>query len=380
VAVVDAGRLGEQTTAHGEGNLLASDKTPGPELDLALASLDLWHVLAADLSEELGPRFPSLEYQRKGALVAVTRDDAVPSLRALVTSQRESGVEVHDLDPAEAAELEPDLTPSLTGGAYYPRDAQLHPVVAAQALAASARRAGVMVGEGWEVRAGIVGKNGRVSGVATSRGDIPAGNVVVAAGPWSGEVARRLGARLAVQPRRGAVLVTTPMPPRVRHKVYDGDYVGATQSPAVGLQVSAVVESTRAGTVLVGSSREQVGFDSRVPAGVYAQIARRAAGLFPFLAEVAVMRAYSGWRPYVPDHLPVIGPAPGREGLWFATGHEGAGIGLAPATAAMMAALLLGGSAPVDPAPFHPGRPGLAEVGGVGGVGGLAGQAGGGGR
>ena len=83
---------------------------------------------------------------------------------------------------------------------------------------------------------------------------------------------------------------------------------------------------------------------------------RRAIGIFPFLRRVNVIRAYTGYRPACADHLPVIGPDLSVAGLYHATGHEGAGIGLAPATAELLAALIEGTATMVDPAPFSPGR------------------------
>jgi len=71
---------------------------------------------------------------------------------------------------------------------------------------------------------------------------------------------------------------------------------------------------------------------------------------------VRAIRAYTGYRPACADHLPVIGPDPLVAGLYHATGHEGAGIGLAPATAELLTALIDHAPPPVDPAPFSPGR------------------------
>jgi glycine/D-amino acid oxidase-like deaminating enzyme len=183
--------------------------------------------------------------------------------------------------------------------------------------------------------------------------------VLIAAGPWSGTVAASFDVELPVLPRRGVLLVTSRMPHRVHHKVYDGDYVGATQSAEAVLQTSSVIESTAAGTVLIGSSREQVGFDTAFRADVVAELARKAQSIFPFLAGASVMRTYGGFRPYVPDHLPVIGPDPRLPGLWHATGHEGAGIGLSIATARMIAAAMTGGEPPIDATPFRVDRPTL---------------------
>ncbi|MFB9840467.1 NAD(P)/FAD-dependent oxidoreductase, partial [Actinoallomurus acaciae] len=186
---------------------------------------------------------------------------------------------------------------------------------------------------------------------------------VNAAGPWAGALSRRLGAPIGVRPRRGEILVTTPLPPTVFHKVYDADYVGAVSADADELQASAVVESTPAGTVLLGSSRRAAGFDERLRPKVLSVIAERALRLFPCLSGVPVMRAYGGFRPYVADHLPIVGADPRVEGLWHATGHEGAGIGLAPGTARLLADLVTGRTPEVDPAPFRVGRPAVLAEG-----------------
>ena len=114
-----------------------------------------------------------------------------------------------------------------------------------------------------------------------------------------------------------------------------------------------MVEGTRGGTVLIGASRERVGFDATFSLPVLARLAAQAVDLFPLLAAVQAIRAYRGFRPYSPDHLPVIGPDPRVPGLLHACGHEGAGIGLAPATGALVTAALTGATPPLDPTPFR---------------------------
>jgi glycine/D-amino acid oxidase-like deaminating enzyme len=153
------------------------------------------------------------------------------------------------------------------------------------------------------------------------------------------------------------------MPHRVFHKVYDADYVGAVGSSAAALQTSSVIESTAGGTVLVGSSRRQQGFDASLDLEAAAEIAAKAARVFPFLADASVMRVYGGFRPFMPDHLPVIGPDATVPGLWHATGHEGAGVGLSLGTAELLTALIGGAEPAVDPAPFSPRRPSLNPEG-----------------
>ncbi|WP_434599359.1 NAD(P)/FAD-dependent oxidoreductase [Streptomyces sp. A5-4] len=362
VTVLDRGAPASGTTAAGEGNVLLSDKAPGPELDLARASRRRWPELLAELGELLGATLAEAEWEPKGGLVVATTGAAFAPLAAFAAAQRTAGVLAYPLSPAEAAEREPHLTPDVTAAVHYPEDAQLQPVLAATALLAAVRARGGRVLAGVTALGVTRDAAGAVDGVRTDRGRIGCGAVINACGPWAGRFAAAAGAAIAVLPRRGMVLVTGPLPPgTVRHKVYDADYVGAVASGEADLQTSTVVESTRAGTVLIGSSRERVGFDETLRVEVLRQLARKAVGLFPVLAEVPVMRAYGGFRPYAPDHLPVIGEDPRLPGLWHATGHEGAGIGLAAATGQLIADLWAGRAPAVDPGPFRVDRPAVME-------------------
>ncbi|MGO1048944.1 NAD(P)/FAD-dependent oxidoreductase [Crossiella sp. CA198] len=411
VLVLERGTPASGTTAAGEGNVLVSDKAPGPELELAVESRRLWPGVLAELGAaerarradaagnagggvgtaglaaargragsgvadsrtgpgglsgaspaglavgpgEAGPgargdaeapvgeaaslaELAGVEWEAKGGLTVATRDPG--PLFEFAAAQRAAGVDARVVE--DPWDLEPHLTRRATGAVHYPEDAQVQPVLAATALL-----------RGMPVRSGVTALGLAPGGVLTSEGVIRCGAVVNACGPWAGEFAAVMGAPIRVLPRRGMVLVTGPLPEVVRHKVYDGDYVGAVASGDAALQTSAVVESTRGGTVLIGSSRERVGFDESLRVRVLRELAVKAMALFPVLGEVPVMRAYGGFRPYAPDHVPIIGADPRVPGLWHATGHEGAGIGLAPATGELLADLVLGRSPRVDPRPFR---------------------------
>ncbi len=355
VTVVDRGPVAGGTTGAGEGNLLISDKQPGPELELGRYSLRLWGGLPDRLSAELD-RSVELELVAKGGLLVARSEPVATALEALVADHRAAGVTVEGADPARTAELEPALTKQLVSAAYYPDDLQVQPGLATAAILAAARRRGARVVVGADVTA--IRRAGTALTVQTAAGRISAAAVVVAAGPWSTQVAGMIGARLPVQPRRGLVLVTAPMPPLINHKVYDASYLDAVASDDPGLQAAAVVESTPSGTVLIGSTRARSGFDRSIPVPALAVLARNAVRLFPALAGVPAIRAYGGFRPYTPDHLPIIGRDPDQPALWYATGHEGAGIGLAPATGELLADLYTGQNPQVDPAPFRPDRVG----------------------
>ncbi|MFD8899325.1 NAD(P)/FAD-dependent oxidoreductase [Streptomyces ardesiacus] len=370
VTVVDRGPVGAGTTSRGEGNVLLSDKEPGPELALARLSRTLWDEAGRELGAD------TLELEPKGGLVVASTDESLAALREFAARQEAAGVRAEPVD--RVRDLEPHLAPGIPGGVHYPQDAQVQPVLAAAALLRAAVRRGARFRTG-EVVGALTTRDGdrtplgptplgptshgptshgpapvgpvlegpvpggRITGVRTAAGEVlPADAVVNAAGTWGGEVGRRLGAPVEVLPRRGFVLVTEPLPPMVRHKVYSADYVANVASSDAGLETSCVVEGTRGGTILVGASRERVGFDTTLNTAVVARLAAQACRLFPFLRGVHLMRAYRGFRPYCPDHLPVIGPDPRVPGVVHACGHEGAGIGLAPGTGALVTAHLLG--------------------------------------
>ncbi len=359
VTVVDRGAVASGTSAACEGNLLVSDKAPGVELELAKYSLELWGSLRDELAAEIGTAFASIEYERKGGVVVASDEPGAEALARFADSQRLAGVDARQLSATEARVLEPELSASIASAVYYPEDAQVQPTIATEALLASARAAGAQVVADTSVTGALRERDGRLVGVTTSNGSIAADHVIVAAGPWSGDVARSLGATLYVGPRKGLLLVMARMPQRIWHKVYDTSYVGAVQSDERDLQTSTVIESTASGTVLIGSSRQNVGFDGSIDVAVLREMAAKAIRLMPFLRDASVIRAYGGFRPFSRDHLPVIGPDPDVAGLWYATGHEGAGIGLALGTAELLAATLVGESPRLSLDPFAPGRASL---------------------
>lgn len=351
VTVVDAGAVAGGTTGAGEGNLLVSDKEPGPELELALRSTALWR----ELTPELGPE-ADIEYEPKGGVVVAESPEGYAALLAFAATQRAAGVVAEAVTDEGLAGLEPHLAPGLPGGVFYPQDAQVQPMLAAAWLLRAAQRSGATVHPHTRVNGIDRTPDGRVTGVRTSRGTVATGAVVNAAGTWSAGVAALAGVELPIMPRRGFILVTEPLPVLVRHKVYGAEYVANVASSSPDLETSAVVEGTASGTILIGASRERVGFDRTLSLRVLQRLADQAVRLFPFLADVSTIRTYRGFRPYAPDHLPVIGADPRAPGLFHACGHEGAGVGLAPVTGVLTAALLTGADPGLDLRPFRPDR------------------------
>ncbi len=346
VAVVDRGSVAAGTTGAGEGNILVSDKEPGPELDLALLSQRLW----TELIDVIGP---AIELEPKGGLAVGYEQHTFDHLRAFATEQAACGVVATPVTGADLLELEPNLNPEAAGGVFYPQDMQTQPMLAAAHLIARGVRMGRIT---LHTNANVVAiprdARGAVTGVETTTQTLQAPLVVNAAGTWGGEIAALAGVNVPILPRRGFILVTEPLPVIVNRKVYSAEYVANVASDDAALQTAAVVEGTHSGTILIGASRERVGFDRTLDWTVVQRLAQQALQLFPRLAQASLLRTYGGFRPYCPDHLPVIGPDARVPGLMHACGHEGAGVGLSAATGFLIAQAAIGVSPLLSLAPF----------------------------
>src|SRR3954470_893145 len=355
VRLLDRSFIASGSSGACEGNVLAWDKELERELPLAVRSADLWEQLAAELPDDF-------EYDRKGSIVvAETEAELVASAeRARVLAAL--GVQGEGLDAAALRREEPHSAHDLPGGVLYPGDAQLEPRLATAALVRAAVALGAELCTGVEVTAILRGAGGRATGVETRAGRVGADLVVVAAGVWTPALLETAGLSVPVTPRKGQIVVLERSPVVFRRKLSEAGYVAAVEADDAALQIAMVVESTVSGTALLGSSRQHVGFDRGIDLAVAAAIARRAARFFPILHDTRALRVYAGLRPLTPDHVPIVGPFAEAPNVCVATGHEGAGIGLAPATGELVAAWYAGTPTPLPLAWFSPDRFAAVEL------------------
>jgi glycine/D-amino acid oxidase-like deaminating enzyme len=347
VALLDRGEVSGATTGLGEGNVLCSDKEAGPELELTLAGLGVFDELEALLGEQARIR-------RKGALIVHRSEETWANEPERVQRLRAAGVQGATLDLGDVRAMEPELTGALAGAAFFPADLQCAPRAIARALAGELPR----VHTGVEVH-GVAAEHDRVTALRTSDGVLACEAAVIAAGPWSRPLAEAAGVALPLEPRKGQLVrlaAGTRDERFIRHKVVEAGYLGSVASVDAALQVTTVLETTWEGDVLVGSSRERRGFDLSVDDAVSDAMLEQAVALMPGLRGLRPDAAWAGLRPWLPDHLPAIGPSSAVAGLWLATGHEGAGVALGPVTGRLVAQLYAGEDPVVDPAPFSPDR------------------------
>ncbi len=235
----------------------------------------------------------------------------------------------------ELRQREPALGPSAIGGVFFPEAATMDPALFLNRLAEAVRRLGGEIRETSAARSVVV-NGGRATGVELeSGGTVGCDAVVLATGPYSLKIARRLGARLPVQPGKG----------------YHRD-IGIGPNGAPPLRIACVlVESAVFCTPLYtfvrfAGTMEFSGVNRVLYPQRLRQISRAAKTVFPGLGTARPSSEWCGLRPVSVDGLPIVGPLAGIEGLSVATGHGMLGLTLAPITGDIVARHVLDGGDP----------------------------------
>lgn len=289
---------------------------------LGRRSLDAYAGFVARAVERSGR---PVELARCGTLeVAVTEADAVRLHRARKMIAAE-GVPGKWLEDRALLDAEPALHPGVLGALRIPSHACVNVPAFTAALEAAAVAGGAEVITG--VAATSIAPDGAGLVVETSAGAHRASQVVLAAGAWSAALAPAGADPVPVRPVRGQLLYLATPPGTVRHVVWGSDVYLVPWAD---------------GTVLVGATSEDVGFDERATAGGVAQLLHAATALVPALADATFVEARRGLRPGSPDNLPYIGRSEVLPGLIYACGHYRNGALLAPLTAALVRQLVEG--------------------------------------
>jgi glycine oxidase len=305
--------------------------------DLAVASWRLYPTVAADLMKRTGI---DVELITRGALYVLFTDAEVRESEDILEAPLAREFDVSVLDWRQLRRDEPALSERVRGALRVGGDCWVNNERLVSAYAAAAAAAGVTLRLGTEVSRVVV-EGGRARGVVVAGETIEADAVLVAAGAWSGDLAASFGAHLPVGPSRGQMLALDHMPPLVSHCIHAGEVYLVPRA---------------SGELLVGATVERVGFRPEITAGGIGGLLAAAVEVVPALTDRAIARTWYGFRPQAADGLPILGPWPGVEGLWVATGHFRNGILLAPITARLMAEWMLEGKPSIPVPDFLPDR------------------------
>ena len=344
---------GASTHATGSFSLLGADFPIEPALRLGVASYRLTRELIGELEQRSG---------------VDTLYQLVPSMRVALDEEEEGYIRNRTpwqtrlvpfewIDGDAVRRIEPRLSPRIRGAAYEQESAQVDSGRFTLALATAAERLGASV----QLRrvSGLERSNGRVTGVRHAGGSIACGQVVLAMGPWASLAAKWLDFAVPVRPLWGERLLLkldqAPLPtivnsPKRGHVIWRRDgflTVGSTAGRDFDDQQQYLADLP-----------EDEAFVARPTQAALHEIMQRALDVLPAVEEATLVQQFAGYRPLSPDRLPLIGPLPGCEGAFLATGHGTKGIHLAAATGKIVADLIARGSTDLDLPldPFSPAR------------------------
>ena len=334
VTVIERGEAGKGASWAAAGMLAAAIETEPTEealFTLGRWSQSLWPDFAAELEAQSGL---AIGYDRAGTLAcAFTRDQAAKLRQALAVQRRAGAASLEWLDADPAREREPMLGPNLVGAVWSPEDHQVDNRLLVAALALAFRRAGGSLIEG-EAAALAPGR-----GVVVGGALLAADRIVLAAGAWSaGLPGLPAEAAPPVRPIKGQMLALRMdrAQPLIRHVVWGGTSYLIPRSD---------------GRLLIGATTEERGFERSMTAGGVLGLLDDAWRTLPGIEELPIEEMWTGFRPGSPDDMPILGPS-SVPGLILATGHHRNGILLTPATAALVAELVIEDRVPARMAPF----------------------------
>jgi glycine/D-amino acid oxidase-like deaminating enzyme len=337
VTILERSFASAGTTSVGMGHVVAMDDSP-EQLALTAYSSRLW----ADLAPELDRR---CEVDACGTLWVAENQDQLDAVRDKQRVYAGAGIATELLDDRALRDAEPNLRHGLAGALRVPSDSVVYPPRVTVRLLELAAARGARLREGVEVR------EIRANGVQCAAETLHADVVVNAAGPSAG----RLTAGLPIVPRKGHLAITDRYPGFCRHQLVELGYLTSAHVMS-NESVAFNVQPRATGQVLIGSSRELVGWDASINHGLLERMLMRAADFLPRLPELSILRSWTGFRPATPDKLPLIGPWDETPGLWIAAGHEGLGITTSLGTAQLIADQLAGRTPAIDPSAFWPSR------------------------
>ena len=339
IIVLERGAIGQGATAACAGGVRAQFST---EINIRMG-IEAKRMLAG-FERETGR---SADFRPVGYLFLLTTEEERALFASNVRLQRRLGVDdVRELRPADARALVPGLrTDDLSGATFCPSDGLAGPSEVTFGYAEAARRQGVLVVEACPVDTFLC-RGAMVEGVVTSRGEVRSLRTVLCTGPWAGIVGAAAGVHIPVQPSRRHVFVAEP-------------FAGINRKTpmVIDFHTSFYFHPEGDGALFgMGDPNEVPGFSTAVDWTFLDRVSAVAARRWPPLLEARIKKAWAGLYELTPDSQPLVGPVPGRDGLWVAAGFSGHGFMMAPVLGKWLAMWMVNGAQPVDLAAFAPDR------------------------
>lgn len=347
-ALVDIGDIAAGSSSHCDAVGLICDKLPGIDTKMGQESINYY--------EELAERFGyDFEFERKGCLYVCETEPEMKAATEYMEKQRADGYPLRMVDGKELSEMEPHIAKDLAGALYTPPSGciAVSPYKVCFAFVEEGKKLGLDTYTYCNISKILLNpKTNSIEGIDTNYGFFKTKRVVNCAGAWAPEIGRLVGITIPIEPRKGTNLVSEQTERLCNNKILEYGYMMSkfdsinfkrNVSPLVEEQnIAFNIEYTKANNLLIGGNRLFRGFDIRAEIETMKAICERALRFYPELADINCIRTYSGVRPFVVDHLPIVSDVDSVPGFYIAAGHEGDGICFSPFTGKQMAQIMMG--------------------------------------
>jgi sarcosine oxidase subunit beta len=341
VVLLEKSDIGSGASGSCDDMILLQSKKPGITLDLALESLELFKTLSQELGSDIG-------FKTMGGMVLIEDEKQLHAMEELVCRQVACGLKVEIIGKDALKKKQPHVADSIIASTFSASDSQVDPLRLMRRLLSKS------LGRGLTVLRQTVPLSIQKKGywqIELPGGVLESETVLIAAGAWSAEVGNLAGVSLPVEPRRGQLAITERVPATGETNVWTAAYIASKLDKSLmpnkgeyAKQIGLGFSYTRSadGNYLIGSTRENAGFDKSTSQRAISMIVKQAKTYFPLLTNVSVIRTMAGFRPATPDGDSIVGAVDGHDGLFVATGHEGDGIALSPVTGKAVAEMICG--------------------------------------
>lgn len=344
VVLLERGQLGGGTTAQ-SSCILRTHYSVREDAELAHAAIKVFRRFAEYLGD---PEAESGDH-RCGLMIVAPEGARAAALRETLAVERSLGIDAREIDSAEARRIHPLLNlDGIAAIGWEPDGGYADAYLTLSAFARNARRLGVSVREGVAVT-GLLRAGARVTGVATTAGDLAAGAVISAQNIWSGELAAWTGLALPLTMSRHAVFTLEGATAYGRELPVLKDLASASKlyMRSYGGRQLLVGDGNEGKTIATPDTEQ-----ADVPLEHVVELGEQVAHRLPAFADAGLAASWTGVYDVTPDWNPVLGPAPGLPGLWLAYGFSGHGFKLSPIVGRLIAQSALGLPTDFDLAPY----------------------------
>lgn len=343
VLLVEKEQFGAGASGACDDMILLQSKKPGISLQLALESIEMYRSLSEELEMDV-------EFESRGGMILIENEQQLKVMEEFVEQQKKYGLEVSIIDRNEVRKRQPHVREGIIASTYSTKDSQVNPLRVMRGFLKKNSSMGLASVKG--VAINEISPCNDYWKLSFENGEVIETQYIVnAAGAWASQIGKLVDIDIPIAPKKGQIVVTEQIPPIGETNVWSAEYIVSKLKPELytkkddihsRLGIGFSFTQTTDGNYLIGSTRENAGYDRETNLVALNILVDQAVRFFPIMKNVNIIRSFAGLRPASEDGKPIIGEVESRKGFYIASGHEGDGIALAPITGKLISDMING--------------------------------------